>query len=80
MSLTYMTGFGNEHTTEAEAGALPIGRNSPQQPPLGLYAEKLSGTAFTAPKSKNARSWLFRIKPSVSHLGFVFWPKSQGLY
>lgn len=70
MSLTYMTGFGNEHTTEAEAGALPIGRNSPQQPPLGLYAEKLSGTAFTAPKSKNARSWLYRIKPSVSHLGF----------
>ena len=34
--------------TEAVPGALPVGQNSPQKPPHGLYAEKLSGTAFTA--------------------------------
>ena len=52
----YMPGFGNTHSTQAEEGALPIGRNSPQQPPLGLYAEQLSGTAFTAPRADNKRS------------------------
>jgi len=44
----YMTGFGNEFATEAVPGALPIGRNSPQKPPFGLYAEQLSGSSFTA--------------------------------
>lgn len=63
----YMPGFGNTHSTQAEEGALPIGRNSPQQPPLGLYAEQLSGTAFTAPRADNKRSWLYRILPSVKH-------------
>ena len=63
--LHYLTGFGNEHATEAVAGALPIGRNSPQCPPLGLYCEKLSGTAFTAPGAENVRSWLYRLQPSV---------------
>ena len=63
----YMSGFGNTHSTQAEEGALPIGRNSPQQPPLGLYAEQLSGTAFTAPRASNKRSWLYRILPSVKH-------------
>lgn len=63
----YIPGFGNTHSTEAETGALPIGRNSPQQPPLGLYAEQLSGTAFTAPRADNKRSWLYRILPSVKH-------------
>lgn len=67
----YLTGFGSEHATEAEAGALPIGRNSPQRAPLGLYAEKFSGTAFTAPRARNARSWFYRIHPSVAHLGFT---------
>lgn len=66
-----LTGFGNEHATEAEAGALPIGRNSPQRAPLGLYAEKFSGTAFTAPRARNARTWFYRIRPSVAHLGFA---------
>ena len=61
----YLSGFGNTHSTQAEIGALPIGRNSPQQPPLGLYAEQLSGTAFTAPRAENKRSWLYRILPSV---------------
>ncbi len=66
----YMTGFANEHATEAVPGALPVGQNSPQQAPLGLYAEKFSGTAFTAPKARNFRSWFYRIRPSVTTVGF----------
>jgi len=46
--LAYLTGFNNEFATEALPGALPVGRNSPQKCPYGLYAEQLSGTAFTA--------------------------------
>ncbi|HWD58050.1 MAG TPA: homogentisate 1,2-dioxygenase [Stellaceae bacterium] len=68
--LTYLSGFGNEHATEAVAGALPEGRNSPQRPPLGLYAEQLSGTPFTAPRYANRRSWLYRILPSAMHRPF----------
>lgn len=67
MSSGYQSGFGNEFATEALAGALPVGRNSPQRPPLGLYAEQLSGTAFTAPRRENRRSWLYRTKPSADH-------------
>ncbi len=63
----YMTGFGNSFATEAQPGALPIGRNSPQRPPLGLYAEQLSGSAFTAPRHSNKRTWFYRIRPSVKH-------------
>lgn len=63
--LSYMTGFGNEHATEALAGALPVGQNSPQRAPFGLYAELLSGTAFTAPRAMNRRTWFYRIRPSV---------------
>jgi len=68
--LTYLSGFGNEHATEAAPGALPRGRNSPQRPPLGLYAEQLSGTPFTAPRHANRRSWLYRILPSAMHEPF----------
>ncbi|HLZ64711.1 MAG TPA: homogentisate 1,2-dioxygenase [Aliidongia sp.] len=67
----YMSGFGNEFATEAIAGALPDGRNSPQDVPLGLYAEQLSGSAFTAPRDRNLRSWLYRIRPSAAHPAFV---------
>jgi homogentisate 1,2-dioxygenase len=63
--LDYMNGFHNEFETEALPGALPIGRNSPQRAPYGLYPEQLSGTAFTAPRAANRRSWLYRIQPSV---------------
>ena len=63
----YMPGFGNHFSTEAVDGALPEGRNSPQRHPLGLYAEQLSGTAFTAPRSENRRSWLYRLRPSAQH-------------
>lgn len=63
----YFPGFGNHVSTEAVPGALPIGRNSPQRPPYGLYAEQLSGTAFTAPRAENRRSWLYRLRPSAEH-------------
>lgn len=66
----YLTGFGNEHCTEAVAGALPVGRNSPQRAPLGLYAEQISGTAFTQPRAANRRSWVYRIIPSAAHPPF----------
>lgn len=63
----YLAGFGNEFASEAVKGALPEGQNSPQQVPLGLYAEQLSGTSFTAPRRENRRSWLYRIRPSAMH-------------
>ena len=69
-ALSYLSGFGNEHATEAVRGALPAGQNSPQRCPLGLYAEQLSGTAFTAPRAENRRSWLYRARPSVMHSRF----------
>ena len=65
--LGYQSGFGNEFASEAVPGALPIGQNSPQTPPLGLYAEGLSGTAFTVPRAQNRRTWLYRIRPSATH-------------
>lgn len=68
--MEYLSGFGNAHATEAVAGALPIGRNSPQEAPFGLYAEKFSGSAFTSPRAANGRSWFYRIRPSVTQLGF----------
>ena len=65
----YMSGFGNGHETEALPGALPVGRNSPQKCPYGLYAEQLSGSPFTAPRASNERTWLYRIRPTVKHWG-----------
>ncbi|MCW4472885.1 homogentisate 1,2-dioxygenase [Xanthomonas sp. H13-6] len=67
----YMTGFGNEFATEAVPGTLPVGQNSPQRVAHGLYAEQLTGTAFTAPRGSNRRSWLYRIRPAVAHGEFV---------
>jgi homogentisate 1,2-dioxygenase len=66
----YSSGFGNEFATEAVEGALPVGRNSPQQAPFGLYAEQLSGTAFTQPRAVNRRTWVYRILPSAKHPSF----------
>jgi homogentisate 1,2-dioxygenase len=65
----YLSGFGNGFETEALPGALPVGRNSPQKCPYGLYAEQLSGSPFTAPRKTNERSWLYRIRPTVNHWG-----------
>jgi homogentisate 1,2-dioxygenase len=66
----YQQGFGNEFATEAVPGALPAGRNSPQRAPLGLFAEQLSGTAFTQPRAVNRRTWVYRIMPSAAHPKF----------
>lgn len=70
-SLNYQIGFGNAFATEALPGALPLGRNSPQRCPYGLYAEQLSGTAFTAARADNRRSWLYRIRPSAKQGAFT---------
>ncbi|MFD7529633.1 homogentisate 1,2-dioxygenase [Streptomyces sp. NPDC059849] len=70
-ALEHSAGFGNQHSSEAVAGALPHGRNSPQRAPLGLYTEQLSGSAFTEPRAHNRRSWLYRIRPSAAHPPFV---------
>ena len=67
----YMSGFGNSFASEAVAGALPVGRNSPQRVPFGLYAEQLSGTAFTTPRRENQRSWLYRLRPTAAHGAYV---------
>lgn len=66
----YLSGFGNAFATEALPGALPLGQNSPQRPAYGLYAEQISGTAFTAPRHANRRSWLYRIRPAAVHEPF----------
>ncbi len=62
-----LNGFGNHFSTEAIIGALPVGCNSPQHVPFGLFAEQLSGTAFTAPRADNKRSWFYRLRPSACH-------------
>uniref|UniRef100_A0A7N6BRN3 Homogentisate 1,2-dioxygenase n=2 Tax=Anabas testudineus TaxID=64144 RepID=A0A7N6BRN3_ANATE len=72
----YMSGFGNEFSSEDPRcpGALPEGQNTPQVCPYGLYAEQLSGSAFTCPRPANKRSWLYRILPSVKHKPFTLVP------
>lgn len=63
--MRYLNGFRNHFETEARPGALPHGQNSPQKIEMGLYAEQINGTAFTAPREKNLKSWLYKIRPSV---------------
>ena len=70
-ALRYMTGLGGNFETEAVDGALPKGRNSPQRPAFGLYAEQLSGSSFTAPRHENRRSWLYRLRPTADHRPFT---------
>ena len=65
--LKYQSGFGNEFATEAQSHGLPVGQNAPQKHPLGLYTEQVSGSAFTAPRGHNRRTWMYRIRPSVVH-------------
>jgi homogentisate 1,2-dioxygenase len=74
----YQNGFNTYHECEAIVDALPVGMNSPQNPAYGLYAEKLSGTAFTAPRSENQQTWLYRIIPASSHSSFE--PKEADTY
>ena len=73
--LAYQSGFGNEFATEALPGGLPVGQNSPQRHPLGLYTEQVSGSAFTAPRGQNRRTWMYRIRPSVVHEPYEAFPK-----
>lgn len=62
----YLYGFGNHHQTECLDGALPKEQNAPQKCAHKLYAEQLSGTAFTRPRHVNLHSWLYREHPSVA--------------
>jgi len=71
MEKQYLSGFGNHFSSEARPLALPLNQNSPQVVQQGLYAEQLSGSAFTAPRSQNLATWLYRIRPSVMHKAFV---------
>lgn len=77
-ALKYLSGFANHFESEAEPGTLPVGQNSPQRCARGLYAEQLSGAAFTASRAENLRSWLYRIRPSVLHSKFKSY--KQGLW
>ena len=70
MKLTYQSGFGNTFSSEARKGALPVGQNSPQRAPHGLFAEVISGTAFTAPRAENQSTWMYRLRPSAMHPPF----------
>ena len=72
----YLAGFGNHHASEAIPGALPLRQNSPQQCALGLYAEQLSGSAFTRPRHVNLSSWVYRSLPSVVHHEYIHYPES----
>ncbi|SLM38688.1 homogentisate-dioxygenase [Lasallia pustulata] len=74
----YQNGFGSYHESEAVDGALPVGANSPQKPAYGLYAEKLSGTSFTAPRHENQQTWLYRILPAAAHSPFE--PRESSTY
>ena len=78
-SLSYQSGFGNEFATEAHPGALPQGQNAPQQAPLGLYTEQISGSPFTAPRAINRRTWTYRIRPSVMHEPYSEFPRPTHL-
>src|SRR5690242_21395239 len=77
VALDYQSGFGSELATEALPGALPQGQNSPQKAPYDLYAEQLSGTAFTAPRHANRRSWLYRLRPAAQHKPFKPLPEGR---
>ena len=77
-TLRYQSGFGNEFASEAIPGTLPVGRNSPQRVAHGLYAEQISGTAFTMPRHLNRRSWLYRIRPGAIHGRFE--PMPEGAF
>ena len=70
VKLAYQRGFGNSFSSEAAKGALPVGQNSPQRAPRGLYAEGVSGTAFTAPRAENQSAWLYKLRPSAMHVPY----------
>lgn len=76
--MQYQHGIGNHFQTEARPGALPLGQNSPQKAPFGLFAEQFSGSAFTAPRHRNQKTWMYKIRPSVmqgkfNEIGHATW-------
>ncbi|KAM8717627.1 hypothetical protein ACLKA7_004341 [Drosophila subpalustris] len=77
----YLSGFGSHFSSEDERcpNSLPVGQNSPQKCPYGLYAEQLSGSAFTAPRTENVRTWLYRKLPSAVHKPFQRYDGSKFL-
>ncbi len=76
-NLSYQTGFGNHFETESEKGTLPLGQSMPQKTARGLFAEQLSGSAFTASRAENQRVWFYRLKPSVAlHNDFEIYKQS----
>lgn len=75
--LKYLPGFGNHHATESLPGALPLGQNTPQRCPYDLYAEQLTGSAFTQSRPTNFRTWFYRIRPSVTHQPFKPCPAEE---
>ena len=77
VGLAYQAGFGNSFASEAAKGALPVGQNSPQRAPRGLYTEGLSGSAFTAPRAENQSDWLYKLRPSAMHPSYS--PLGKGL-
>lgn len=88
--LTTPDGFGNTFRSESIPNSLPKLGHNPADVPYGLYTEGMTGSAFTAPRAKNRRSWLYRIRPSVVHYPFepytgnsqylsTFLPGSAGL-
>jgi homogentisate 1,2-dioxygenase len=65
--LSFVSGFGSTHESEALPGALPRRQNAPRIAPYGLYPELLSGTPFTVESAENSRVWMYRIRASFSH-------------
>ena len=78
--LNYLSGFANHFSSEAIENSLPKNQNSPQNPPFGLYAEQISGSAFTMPRAQNFKTWVYRIHPSVKHGAFQLLKKPTNLY
>lgn len=77
-TLKYLSGFGSTVQSEALPGAVPAGQNSPHHPPYGLHAEQINGVPFTVPRFGNARTWMYRIRPSVNHGEFS--PREGGQF
>ncbi|CEQ41468.1 SPOSA6832_03180, partial [Sporobolomyces salmonicolor] len=75
----YQVGFGNSFASEAIPDVLPVGQNSPQKVKFGLYAEQVTATAFVAPRHQNQKLWLYRMRPSVAHQGFVRIPENPDM-
>ncbi len=69
--MKYLSGFYNTHSSETEEGLLPSRQNSPQVCPQNLFAEQLSGTAFTKNRKDNLRTWLYRDLPSVKSSAYI---------